>query len=1019
MFRFLLFYALLLVGGPVCAQSTSYRVVEYTTDNGMPSNGIKGMQWDENTGFLWVATEAGVARFNGIDFSIFSRENTPGLRAERTAYIEKNNRGQIFVADVNNQILEVQENRLIPREYPFLKTVEGFKKRHYLSMTGPVRETVLMYILQSGSEQIDNVFQLDDSTAILATGRRGFYRLKAGSPVFDSLPIPKERRVSFLMEGKLFINDLAGTTRLYDQDGKNGKPVQILEKESGRPLSLRDNNYLLYWDNGMPFPVLLQSHRAWRLTWNQDHIEAVLICDAIPLYSHIRSVQYSRKNQILFIGTDSKGIIVITPNRLESVKKKTADIRERNAYYSQVELPGGQVLTNEGHILGPSAAGTQVLPIRNKFNYTVYNIGDSLLWYAQVYPVTGTTLLHQYDYRTGRTRVFPRTGPLQESFSLLVTGGKTVVGTNRGLGLLEADSIRYLFRVNPPGDNSSAPNAIVEWEPGVVIQASCQGLIRYNLNTIKSDTLLRFPGYCIRGLLRYRDYLFIGSYGKGFYIWKNGRLHAMPLDKNQFLRYTHCFVPDSLGYCWISTNRGLFKARMNDLLDAFENKRTELYYHYLGKNDGMEITELNGGCNPCALLLKNGTISFPTMDGLLWLNPSLTVPLLPDGNIFLDVLRAGNRVLQPDSAVTLSLSPKENDIRLEIGFSAWCNKENIYLSYRLNNGEWTEVDLNAGALIQLRNLSPGEYRLVIRKRNGFGIDNYSYREIGFSIRTPWYGQWWFFAGAALLLVGLLSLYLRWRTRQLLARQQRLEQQVAEKTSELTEQNEMLEKNNQLKTRLISIISHDLVTPLKFLTVAGKNLIEKRKQMPEALQQETIAEMVNTSQELQLLSTNILNWIKYQNENRRLVKELFSIREPVSQVLGILNSLAAQKNLRIVNEVEAGLEIRQFYEPLKILVYNLLTNAINFSEAGTIIIRGLRENGEVIVSVTDEGTGMTPEQVQRLLEEDVIISSANVDNRKGHGLGYLIIKDLIKTMGARLQIDSSKGRGTTVRIRIPE
>jgi signal transduction histidine kinase len=406
------------------------------------------------------------------------------------------------------------------------------------------------------------------------------------------------------------------------------------------------------------------------------------------------------------------------------------------------------------------------------------------------------------------------------------------------------------------------------------------------------------------------------------------------------------------------------------------------------------------------------------MDGLLWLNPSTTTPLLPDGNIFLDAVRAGSRVLQPDSTGELSLSPKENDIRVEIGFSAWCNKENIYLSYRLNNGAWTEVDLKAGAVIQLRSLSPGDYRLLIRKRNGFGSNNFSYREIRFTIRTPWYLQGWFFAGATLLLLGLLYLFLRWRTRQLLTRQQRLEEQVAEKTRTLTEQNEMLEKNNSIKTRLISIISHDLVTPLKFLTVAGKNLIEKRKQMTEALQQETIAEMVNTSQELQLLSTNILNWIKYQNENRRLVREQFRVREPVTQVLGILNSLAAQKNLRIVNEVEDGLEIRQYYEPLKILVYNLLTNAINFSEAGTITIRGQRENGEVVVSVTDEGTGMTPEQVQRLQEDDVIISSANVDNRKGHGLGYLIIKDLIKTMGARLQIESAKGRGTTVRIRIP-
>lgn len=65
-------------------------------------------------------------------------------------------------------------------------------------------------------------------------------------------------------------------------------------------------------------------------------------------------------------------------------------------------------------------------------------------------------------------------------------------------------------------------------------------------------------------------------------------------------------------------------------------------------------------------------------------------------------------------------------------------------------------------------------------------------------------------------------------------------------------------------------------------------------MPEELQQETLQEITNTSQELQLLSTNILNWIKYQNENRRLAKETFNLQEMVNQILGILQSLARQK-----------------------------------------------------------------------------------------------------------------------------
>ncbi|MBK7558739.1 MAG: hypothetical protein IPI54_10885 [Chitinophagaceae bacterium] len=82
-------------------------------------------------------------------------------------------------------------------------------------------------------------------------------------------------------------------------------------------------------------------------------------------------------------------------------------------------------------------------------------------------------------------------------------------------------------------------------------------------------------------------------------------------------------------------------------------------------------------------------------------------------------------------------------------------------------------------------------------------------------------------------------------------------------------------------------------------------------MTEELQDETIKEMTNTAQELQLLSTNILNWIKYQNENRRLTKETFNVHELVNQVLGVLNSLANQKKLKLINKTDHNLKFTSF------------------------------------------------------------------------------------------------------------
>src|SRR5882724_11346506 len=89
-----------------------YLVQHFTTDNGLPSNGIKGLEWDEGTGFLWIATEAGVTRYNGIDFETFSKTNTPGLFSERMYFMLKNRLGRIYTSDEAGNIFFIMQNRL-------------------------------------------------------------------------------------------------------------------------------------------------------------------------------------------------------------------------------------------------------------------------------------------------------------------------------------------------------------------------------------------------------------------------------------------------------------------------------------------------------------------------------------------------------------------------------------------------------------------------------------------------------------------------------------------------------------------------------------------------------------------------------------------------------------------------------------------------------------------------------------------------------------------------------------------
>ncbi|OJW99329.1 MAG: hypothetical protein BGO70_12835 [Bacteroidetes bacterium 43-93] len=286
------------------------------------------------------------------------------------------------------------------------------------------------------------------------------------------------------------------------------------------------------------------------------------------------------------------------------------------------------------------------------------------------------------------------------------------------------------------------------------------------------------------------------------------------------------------------------------------------------------------------------------------------------------------------------------------------------------------------------------------------------------LKMPWYQNTWFIISLLLFALGYVTIVLIIRAKRFIIRQNVLRALVERKTKELMKKTEELEKNDLIKTRLISIISHDIITPLRFLHMACKNLIESNGSMSEALKLETMTEIANTSRELEMLSTNIMNWIKYQNENRQLLREEVRLPDMIQQVFGVLNGMARQKNIVLSNGVPHDFTVRQYAEPLRIILYNLVVNALNFMEKGhiTIAARNLRHG--VLIEVKDEGFGMSKEQINNILDDQFIVSSTNADGRKGNGLGYLIIKDLLRVTEGNFTIKSARNKGTTIKLFFP-
>jgi hypothetical protein len=517
------------------AAQDKYIIRQFGTENGLPSNGIKGLQWDETTGFLWMATEAGIVRFNGVDFVSFTKENTPAIHSERMAFMIRNNNGIIYSAGESGEIVTISQHK--PQTWNRQRAVRGGVFR--LSL---LTVTDTFFLQHSGVAGFGAYSIMENKIAPLSD--TAIFALR-GSDIFyfsQSMLQPKQlsndgRKVKFIFKigNHCFVADRKNRVYQLKADSEKMEPVTVTA-ENGTVLDFNEKNSILSWENGMDKPVFIQNDKAWLLAWEGDKITAQLVIEGIPGDALIRNVQYSEKNKTLFVGTDSKGLIVITRTRVQPMKRNDGNSKNRNSYYAQLELPDGNILTNEGDIIGSDRQGNNSLPVKGKFGFTISRIRDSILWFSTGLPNFGAPILQQYNFVTRKTISYPKI-KCGNNQVIAESGGKTYLADGRGVGIIEGDSLKFLLK-NRENKATELIYDMVEMGEGVFAIANCFGLMRFNTQTLVLDTLFRTNKICLRTIWKYGDYYFLGTYGSGFYIMKNDRVKQMPLDKNKYLLYT-------------------------------------------------------------------------------------------------------------------------------------------------------------------------------------------------------------------------------------------------------------------------------------------------------------------------------------------------------------------------------------------------------------------------------------------------------------------------------------------------
>ena len=238
--------------------------------------------------------------------------------------------------------------------------------------------------------------------------------------------------------------------------------------------------------------------------------------------------------------------------------------------------------------------------------------------------------------------------------------------------------------------------------------------------------------------------------------------------------------------------------------------------------------------------------------------------------------------------------------------------------------------------------------------------------------------------------------------------------------DITEQRKMEEEVRQaidIKSRFISIASHELRSPLTAIR-EGIALIAEGLQGPVAPRQKELLDVaLRNIDRLARLSTDILNFQKIESGQLRLVRAWHDAREIFDEVTKTVRPLADEKGLALTVRIERDLP-RFVCDKDKVtqVVLNLVTNAVKFTKAGTVGIEARRDGDALHVTVRDTGPGIATQDMPRLFQSFQQFGAAS--EKEGSGLGLFIAKQIVQAHGGRIWAESQVGKGSVFHFTLP-
>ncbi|MHC1775500.1 MAG: response regulator [Lentimicrobium sp.] len=222
-----------------------------------------------------------------------------------------------------------------------------------------------------------------------------------------------------------------------------------------------------------------------------------------------------------------------------------------------------------------------------------------------------------------------------------------------------------------------------------------------------------------------------------------------------------------------------------------------------------------------------------------------------------------------------------------------------------------------------------------------------------------------------------------------------------------------------KDKLFSIISHDLRSPFAGLLTMINIMVEGFDTYEKEELRVSMKLIRDTSEQMHTLMQNLLNWAKLQTSALEYKPTKLKLESLIRKSTDVLTLNSSKKGVQFNSEISDNFYVMADPDLLRIILHNLLVNAIKFSySGGTIHISCASDQNSITISISDNGVGMTQSQRENLFNPGNYLSTAGTANEPGSGLGLILCKEMIEKMNGKIGVESWQGTGSTFWISLP-